>query len=100
MITEKNFLDEFFKLDDEFQEDLLNKAEKRKRIKSRYATYLERNKELQEELASIRASCPHIIPNIRKIWNEDEYGKMLNSGWYDYTCPDCLLKWTEDFDES
>jgi hypothetical protein len=99
MKDEKAFLEAFFKLDEEVQDSIIKNAEKRKLIKRRYSIYLERQKELYEELADIRSSCPHLNPNIRKIWDEDEYGKMRNNGWYDYTCPDCLLKWTEDFNE-
>lgn len=92
-------LQNFFSLDEDVQQEIVKEYNKRATILYRMGTYERELKELKETLKSIQEDCTHPLLIDKKVWNEDEYGKMLKSGWVEYVCPDCHIRWNEDFDE-
>lgn len=95
----KDIIKQFFALSTEDQEQLVRAYRKREQILLRMKLWKEESDALNIELQDIRSKCTHPLVNEHKQWDSDEYGKMLSNGWLDYTCPDCGIKWTEEFKE-
>jgi len=93
----KVIIEQFFNLSEAEQWDLTNQYQKRQRILHRIKSYREEQDLLNKELEDIRLECQHPLMKIEKIWDKDEYGKLLESGWTKYKCPDCGYSNTENF---
>ena len=92
-------IEELLKLSLDEQERLIKIFEKRSRIVHRFEGYKYRKEELAQELKELQDDCDHIAVLEKKHWYEDEYGKMLDSGYYEYNCPDCSVRWTIEWPE-
>lgn len=86
-------------LDDRTLEQVLKGITARNIIRNRMIGWKIIEDEQNQELKDIRESCKHIAKSEKKIWYEDEYGKMLSTGYYEYICPDCGWRNSVEFDE-
>ena len=81
----------------EVQEQYIIAFAKRNDIICAMRHYNEASAELSKELIDIRKRCTHPLETYKKSWDEDEYGKTLESGYIDYICPDCGTRRTDIF---
>ena len=81
----------------ELQERFIQEYTKRSEILRAMRHYNETSAELSKELVQIRNRCTHPLEIVKKSWDEDEYGKTMESGYIDYICPDCGARRTDLF---
>lgn len=84
-------------LPEDAQEEYQKAVAKRKQILFRMERWKDIEKSQKEELNSIRFLCTHPLETQKSSWDTDEYGKMLDTGYIDYICPDCGARRTENF---
>lgn len=81
----------------EIQEQYIKAYSKRNDILRAMRDYNETSAELSKQLMEIRKRCEHPLEIVKKSWDEDEYGKKLDTGYIDYVCPDCGARRMETF---
>lgn len=102
MITKEHFdniVNQLMQLDEAEREKLVGIIERRQRTISRMRHYKEREEELKQDLFSIRSSCDHPARTTKKIYYEDDYGKLLSGGYIESICPDCGWRNTTKFED-
>jgi hypothetical protein len=77
---------------------LLRMVDRRQRTINRMEVWKRQSEELNQDLQSIRESCDHLAKVAKTVWYEDEYGKTLSGGYYEYVCPDCGWRNTVEFE--
>lgn len=90
-------LEQLFSLPEDVQEEFVKQRAKRQSILRRMEYWKEQSEIIQTELINIRSACEHPLENVKKVWDEDEYGKLLDTGYIDYICPDCSARRSENF---
>ncbi len=90
-------VEDFFALPEGTQEEWVKAYRARQQILLRKASNAQASKELYEELIGIQTSCRHPLVHVKQTWDTDEYGKMFDTGYFHYDCPDCGKHWMEKF---
>lgn len=96
---EKSPLDAFLELDDAVMKDIVDNYKYLRNIRVRKEDIDNRSTSAQIDLTVLQEDCKHPRHSTKQHSNEDEYGKMLRGGWFEYVCPDCGKHWSQHYDE-
>lgn len=91
------YIKDFCNMSIEVQEDILNKINNRRKILAKIEYYTEVEEQQKQYIKGIREECEHPLISIKKYWDEDEYGKTMETGYTEYICPDCGYRYSVTF---
>ncbi len=90
-------LEEFLNSPQEEQDKIVKTFFSRKRILERVEYIKQEQETLRLDMLKVQADCQHPLLHIKEVRDEDDYGKMLDSGYTNYACPDCEKKWSVEW---